>query len=79
MLALGGESSSDRRQEYKMLYELREYTSVPGRLPALIERFNAVTVEMFRRHKMDLVFLSRTDFRRGLQERDRVRPSLQLL
>lgn len=45
-----------------MLYELREYTAVPGRLPRLIQRFNDVTVELFRKHGMDLVFLSRTDF-----------------
>jgi hypothetical protein len=45
-----------------MLYELREYTAVPGSLPRLIKRFNEVTVELFRKHGMDLVFLSRTDF-----------------
>ncbi|MHA6785948.1 NIPSNAP family protein [Pseudonocardia saturnea] len=44
-----------------MLYELREYTAVPGALPRLIDRFNHVTVEMFRKHDMDLVFLSRTE------------------
>ena len=44
-----------------MIYELREYTAVPGRLPALIERFNTATCRIFRKHGMDLVFLSRTE------------------
>lgn len=47
--------------DHMMLYELREYTAVPGRLPALIKRFNEVTIDMFRKHGMHLVFLSRTD------------------
>jgi hypothetical protein len=45
-----------------MLYELREYTVVPGRLPALIDRFNNDTLDMFLKHGLDLVFLSRTEF-----------------
>ena len=44
-----------------MLYELREYTAVPGSLPRLIERFNDVTIAMFEKHGMDLVLLSRTE------------------
>jgi NIPSNAP len=44
-----------------MIYELREYTAVPGRLPALVERFNTATCRMFGKHGMELVFLSRTE------------------
>ncbi|MFR9800901.1 NIPSNAP family protein [Pseudonocardia sp. RS010] len=43
------------------IYELREYSAVPGRLPALVERFNSATCRIFRKHGMELVFLSRTD------------------
>ena len=43
-----------------MIYELREYTAVPGKLPALIQRFNEHTLELFEKHGMDLVFISHT-------------------
>jgi hypothetical protein len=33
-----------------MIYELRVYHSVPGRLPALIKRFETVTVRLFEKH-----------------------------
>ena len=45
-----------------MMYELREYTAVPGRLPALIERFNATTIPLFAKHGMKLVHIGRTNF-----------------
>jgi len=44
-----------------MLYEVREYTAVPGRLPALIDRFNNATLRLFHKHGMELVFLGKTD------------------
>lgn len=44
-----------------MLYEVREYTALPGRLPALIDRFNNATLRLFRKHGMQVVFLGRTD------------------
>jgi hypothetical protein len=44
-----------------MLYEVREYTALPGRLPVLIDRFNNTTLRLFRKHGMDVVFLGRTD------------------
>jgi hypothetical protein len=43
-----------------MVYELREYTAVPGRLPALIRRFNDHTIGLFAKHDMELVFISKT-------------------
>lgn len=33
-----------------MLYELRVYETVPGRLPALNHRFRTVTLKLFQRH-----------------------------
>lgn len=45
-----------------MVYELREYTAVPGRLPALVARFNEHTIRLFGKHDMELVFISHTAF-----------------
>ncbi len=33
-----------------MIYELRIYRAVPGRLPALIKRFETVTLGIWKRH-----------------------------
>ena len=33
-----------------MLYELRVYRCIPGRLPALLKRFETVTLGMWERH-----------------------------
>ncbi len=33
-----------------MVYELRVYHCVPGRLPAIIKRFDTVTCRLFERH-----------------------------
>jgi hypothetical protein len=33
-----------------MIYEMRVYRCVPGRLPALLRRFETVTLEIWRRH-----------------------------
>jgi hypothetical protein len=33
-----------------MIYELRNYHCLPGRLPALIKRFETVTVRLFEKH-----------------------------
>ncbi|AEA23423.1 NIPSNAP family protein [Pseudonocardia benzenivorans] len=43
-----------------MIYEIREYTTVPGRMPALVRRFNDHTKRIFAKHGMDCVFLSLT-------------------
>ena len=45
-----------------MLYELREYTAVPGRLAALIKRFNDHTLTLFEKHGIDVVFMTQTEF-----------------
>ena len=44
-----------------MIYELREYTTVPGRMPALIKRFKDHTLDIFARLGMEVVFMSTTD------------------
>jgi len=33
-----------------MLYELRVYNCIPGRLPALLKRFESVTLRLFEKH-----------------------------
>ena len=33
-----------------MLYELRVYTCIPGRLPALLKRFETATLEIWAKH-----------------------------
>ena len=33
-----------------MIYELRVYHTVPGRLPALVKRFDTITVGLFEKH-----------------------------
>jgi hypothetical protein len=44
-----------------MIYEIREYTVVPGRLGQLIKRFNDHALKLFPRHGMECVFISMTD------------------
>lgn len=43
-----------------MLYELREYIAVPGRLSALVDRFNETAIPLFKKHQMELVYIGRT-------------------
>ena len=66
-----------------MLYELRVYHSLPGRLPALLKRFETATVRLFEKHgirqlgfwtvaigesNQDLVYILQWD---SLAERDK--------
>lgn len=44
-----------------MIYEIREYTTVPGRMPALVARFREHTTRIFAKHAMEVVFLSVTE------------------
>ncbi|MHA6796454.1 NIPSNAP family protein [Pseudonocardia bannensis] len=44
-----------------MIYEIREYTTVPGRMPALIKRFKDHTLGIFEKHGMECVFISLTE------------------
>jgi hypothetical protein len=45
-----------------VIYELREYETVPGRMPALLRRFRDHTLELFHRHGLSVVFISQTEF-----------------
>jgi hypothetical protein len=45
-----------------MIYELREYSAVPGRMPALIRRFNEHALPGLAKHGMEVLFISLTDF-----------------
>src|SRR5215469_5978981 len=38
------------RQGEPMIYELRVYRCVPGRLPALLKRFETITLELWKKH-----------------------------
>ena len=38
-----------------MIYELRVYDAVPGKLPALTQRFDKVTMGYFAKHDMQVV------------------------
>jgi hypothetical protein len=44
-----------------MIYEIREYTTVPGRMPALVQRFKDHTLGFFRKHGMEVVFITLTE------------------
>ena len=35
-----------------MIYELRVYHAVPGRLPDLLKRFDTITLKIWERHKI---------------------------
>lgn len=43
-----------------MLYEVREYLATPGRLPALIQRFNDHALRLFAKHEMEVVQIGLT-------------------
>jgi hypothetical protein len=38
-----------------MIYELRIYDTIPGKLPALSERFEKTTVRVFERHGIKVI------------------------
>jgi hypothetical protein len=45
----------------EVIYEIREYTTVPGRMPALVKRFKNHTLEIFARFGMEVAFISLTE------------------
>ncbi|MBQ5265197.1 hypothetical protein FD776_13680 [Klebsiella pneumoniae] len=45
-----------------MIYELREYKAVPGKMAAMVKRFNDNSLRLFKKHSMEVVFLSLTTF-----------------
>lgn len=40
---------------------MREYTTVPGRMPALVKRFTDHTMRIFEKHSMECTLLSTTE------------------
>jgi hypothetical protein len=44
-----------------VIYEIREYTTAPGRMPALVTRFTEHTLGFFAKHGMELTFMSVTE------------------
>src|SRR2546427_9914441 len=49
-LPLTSTASTAITQEATMIYELRIYHCVSGRLPALLKRFETTTLELWKRH-----------------------------
>jgi len=45
-----------------VLYELRDYELVPGRMPDLVARFRDHTLALFEKHGLDVVFMGITEF-----------------
>jgi hypothetical protein len=43
-----------------MLYEVRTYHAVPGRMPDLMRRFKDRALALFEQHGLDLVFIGQT-------------------
>lgn len=54
--------SADKKETAPMLYELRTYTTVDGRLPALHNRFKDHTMKLFEKHGMkNVIYLTPVD------------------
>lgn len=47
-----GQSAGQEKKTNQRIYELRIYTTVPGRLPALHKRFAEHTMKLFEKHGM---------------------------
>jgi hypothetical protein len=45
-----------------MFVELREYVVAPGKLPELLARFNDHALPLFRRHRIEVLFIAQTQF-----------------
>jgi hypothetical protein len=43
-------SAETNREEKPMIYETRVYRCLPGRLPALLKRFETITLKMWEKH-----------------------------
>jgi hypothetical protein len=50
MSAVGGDVVDRRALESFMIYELRVYHCVPGRMPALLNRFQNITLGLWQKH-----------------------------
>src|SRR3569833_3759073 len=50
MLRQASSINQDEIGEKRMIYESRIYRCMPGRLPALLKRFETVTLKLFEKH-----------------------------
>src|SRR5438270_424917 len=46
-------AAADHTRENAMIYELRVYHAVPGRLPDLLKRFDSITLKIWQRHGIE--------------------------
>ncbi len=53
-------SENSDPEEASVIYELRTYTIVPGRMPDIERRFSQVTLRLFAKHGMQIVGFWRT-------------------
>jgi hypothetical protein len=57
-----GHAALSKEKEQPLLYELRTYTTVDGRLPALHARFKDHTMKLFEKHGMkNVIYLTPTE------------------
>ena len=57
-----GQTIGQEKQVNTRVYELRTYTTHPGRLDALHQRFRQHTIKLFEKHGMkNVIYLSPTD------------------
>ncbi len=57
-----GHSAFSKEKDAPLLYELRTYTTVDGRLPALHARFRDHTMKLFEKHGMkNVIYLTPTE------------------
>jgi hypothetical protein len=49
LLAAGARGHQNNRRTF-MIYEMRSYRAMPGRLPDLLKRFDTITLKLFDKH-----------------------------
>jgi hypothetical protein len=43
-------AASQHKREESMIYEMRSYRAMPGRMPDLLKRFDTITLKLFDKH-----------------------------
>ena len=62
IVALPAQAEKPAQESDSMIYELRTYTTPPGKLPALHDRFRNHTVDLFKKHGMtNVIYWTPTD------------------
>ncbi|MET7765662.1 NIPSNAP family protein [Streptomyces sp. NPDC005355] len=49
-----GQNSKTAEEISKVIYEVREYVPVPGRLGDVVDLFRSVVIPLFRKHRMEI-------------------------